>query len=283
MELASRIALALDEDLGPGDLTTEATVGPAVQARAVIVAKEPLVVSGIDVGRTVFEVARRRFDTFVAYKAEAEDGRAVEPGTPLATITGNARAILVGERVALNLMMRSCGIATHVRRFVAACGDVPFRVVDTRKTTPLWRDVEKAAVRHGGAFNHRFGLFDGVLIKENHIAAAGGVGHAVAAAKASVHHLVRVQVEVETLEELDQALAAGADAVLLDHFDVDDTILAVSRIRSVAPHVWIESSGNMTPETIRARAETGIDAVSSGALIHQATWADLSLRLSLQG
>jgi len=270
MDLASRIALALDEDIGPGDLTTDATVDAATQATAIIVAKEPMVVSGMGVGRTVFEVVRKRLDTFVTWRGEAEDGHAVQAGTPLATITGNARAILLGERTALNLMMRACGIATHVRDVVVACGDVPFRVVDTRKTTPLWRDVEKAAVRHGGAANHRFGLFDGVLIKENHIAAAGGVGHAVAAAKQAVHHLVRVQVEVETPEELDQALAAGADAVLLDHFDPEHTAAAVQRVRAVSPHVWVEASGNMTPETIRARVDTGIDAVCSGALIRKA-------------
>lgn len=280
-DLATRIGWALDEDIGPGDLTTEATIPATARASARIVAKEALVVSGQEAARVVFDVLRRRHDVFLNVHPEVEDGTQVEPGTVLATIQGDARALLKGERVALNLMMRMCGVATHVRRFVDACGDVPFRVVDTRKTTPMWRDLEKAAVRHGGAANHRFGLFDGVLIKENHIAAAGGVGVAVAAARAAVHHLIRVQVEVETLDELDVALAAGADAVLLDHFSVEQTREAVARVRRAAPYAWVEASGNMTPEAVAARADTGIDAVSAGALIHQATWSDLSLRLSL--
>lgn len=280
MDLHTRIALALDEDIGPGDLTTEATIAPTTTAQARIVAKAPMVVSGHAAGRAVWDVLRRRHEVFVDYRADVADGARAEPGDTIATIRGNARAILVGERTALNLMMHLCGVATHVAEFVAACGEVPFRVVDTRKTTPLWRDLEKAAVRHGGAHNHRFGLFDGVLIKENHITAAGGVGQAVASAKATAHHLVRVQVEVERLDQIDPALAAGADALLLDHFSVDDTVRAVTQVRAVAPHVWIEASGDMTPASIAARADTGIDAVSSGALIHQARWVDLSLRLS---
>lgn len=280
MQLRRRLELALDEDLGPGDLTTDATVPPEATGRAVLVAKEALVVSGQDVGRLAFEVAAARYGTFVVYKPEAADGEVVEPGTVIGTVNGNLRAILVGERLALNLMMRMCGIASHVRRTLAEVEGATFRAVDTRKTTPLWRDLEKAAVRAGGGHNHRFGLFDGVLIKDNHIAAAGGVAVTVARVREEVHHMVRVEVEVTSLDQIPEALDAGADGLLLDNMDDATLAEAVRIVRAGWPHAFLEASGNMNAERMKRIAQIGLDVVSVGGFIHQARWADLSLRVT---
>ena len=279
-DLSQRLALALDEDLGPGDLTTEACVGPTAMGRAELIAKQDVVVSGLSYARAAFEAAAKRYGAFVALHEDAVDGDRVSRGATIARVSGNLRAILVGERLALNLMMRASGIATHVRAVVDAVGPATFRVVDTRKTTPLWRDLEKAAVRHGGAGNHRFGLFDGVLIKDNHIAACGGVGEAIARARDAVHHLVRIEVEVTHLGQLDEALQAGADAVLLDNMDDATMAAAVRRVRETGRSIGIEASGNMTAERMRRIADLGLDLVSMGGLIHQARWADLSLNVT---
>jgi nicotinate-nucleotide pyrophosphorylase (carboxylating) len=276
-DLRQRLQLALEEDLGPGDLTTEACIPPAAIGRGVLLAKQDLVISGLSVARLAFEAAAQRVGGFVALHEDAADGDAVARGTTIARVSGNLRAILIGERLALNLLMRACGIATHVRAVVDAVGPATFRVVDTRKTTPLWRDLEKAAVRHGGGGNHRFGLFDGVLIKDNHVAGVGGVAEAVARARDAVHHLVRVEVEVTNLTQLDEALQAGADAILLDNMDDATLAAAVARVRGLGRDVLLEASGNMTAERMKRIAALGLDLVSMGGLIHQARWADLSL------
>lgn len=276
-DLRQRLQLALEEDLGPGDLTTEACIPPTAIGRGVLLAKQDLIISGLSVARLAFEAAAQRVGGFVALHEDAADGDAVARGTTIARVSGNLRAILIGERLALNLLMRACGIATHVRAVVDAVGPATFRVVDTRKTTPLWRDLEKAAVRHGGGGNHRFGLFDGVLIKDNHVAAVGGVAEAVARARDAVHHLVRVEVEVTNLTQLDEALQAGADAILLDNMDDATLAAAVARVRGLGRDVLLEASGNMTAERMKRIAALGLDLVSMGGLIHQARWADLSL------
>ncbi len=193
-------------------------------------------------------------------------------------VTGSSRAILVAERVALNFLGRLCGIATHTRRFVDAVAGLEVRIVDTRKSTPGYRYLEKAAVRHGGGHNHRFNLADGILIKDNHIAAAGGVREAVAAARANApHHLVRIEVETDSLEQVDEAIEAGADVIMLDNMSLPMLRAAVARIGGRA---LVEASGGVNLETVRAIAETGVDIISAGSLIHGARWVDIGLDLA---
>ncbi|MCB9665573.1 MAG: carboxylating nicotinate-nucleotide diphosphorylase [Alphaproteobacteria bacterium] len=280
MNLADRIAAALDEDLGPGDLTTEACIDAAAMGKGTLIAKQRVVVSGHAAAKAAFEEAARRYGAFLVYQAQVPDGSVVAPGTALATVNGSLRAILVGERLALNLLMRMCGIASHVRRTLQDVPHTTFRAVDTRKTTPLWRDLEKAAVRDGGGHNHRFGLFDGVLIKDNHIAAVGGIGPAVERVRSRVHHLVRVQVEVGDQAELAEALDAGADGVLLDNMDDAAIAACLDLVRTRWPEAFVEASGNMDAGRLASLAEVGLDVVSVGGFVHQATWADLSLRVA---
>lgn len=275
MTLRELVRLALEEDVGGGDITTRAVVDPAARGTARILAKEPIVVSGQPAAVEVFE------QLGAAYEAVVADGTFVSPGTVVGRVDGRLAALLTGERTALNFLMRLCGVATHTRSVVASAGGL--RVVDTRKTTPLLRALEKDAVRHGGAANHRYALYDGVLIKDNHIVAAGGIAAAVARARAAAHHLLRVEVEVETLEELAQALTAGADVVLLDNMD-DATLRAAIAQRDAhtargGHRAVVEASGNMTAERIARIAGFGLDFVSMGGLVHQARWADLSMRI----
>jgi nicotinate-nucleotide pyrophosphorylase (carboxylating) len=279
MNLRDRISAAIDEDLGPGDLTTEPIIPPTQIGRAELIAKQPVVVSGQRFVRSVFDVVGQRLGAFAAYKPEKADGEVAAPGELLGVVSGNMRAILIGERPALNLAMRAAGIATHVRSILDHVGPATFRAVDTRKTTPLWRDLEKEAVVHGGGHNHRFGLFDGVLIKDNHIAAAGGVEAAVSRVRAGVHHLVKIEVEVTSLDELHEALAAGADGVLLDNMDDATMAAAVAIVDETRPGAFVEASGNMDAERMKAIAAIGLDVVSVGGFIHQARWADLSLKV----
>ncbi len=279
MTLAELVRLALDEDVGPGDVTTRAVVDPTRGGTGRIVAKQPMVVSGQAAAAEVFRQVGAQ------YTARICDGAPAESGSVVAMVEGPYAALLTGERTALNFLMRLCGIATHTHAVVQlACG---LRVVDTRKTTPLHRALEKAAVRHGGAANHRHALYDGVMIKDNHVVAAGGIGAAVALARASAHHLLRVEVEVESLAELDQALAAGADIVLLDNMDDSALVAAVARRDAVAAaggaRAILEASGNMTGERIARIAGIGLDFVSMGGLVHQARWVDLSMRIDPPG
>lgn len=263
------IDAALAEDIGPGDITTRSTVDPLAQGEAHIVAKQALVVSGLEVAAAVFV----RFG--VLLRPQAQNGQRVSPGELVCTLRGSVAGMLTGERCALNFLMRLSGIATHTAALVeAAQGQV--KVVDTRKTTPLHRALEKQAVLHGGGLNHRFGLFDGVLIKDNHITAAGGVTEAVRRARAQAHHLLRVEVEVETLAQLHEALAVGVDVVLLDN--MDDATLAEA-VQITAGRALLEASGNMTAERIARIRGFGLDFVSVGGLVHQARWVDLSMRL----
>lgn len=277
MDLRSRIQLAVDEDLGPGDLTTEATVPAAAIGSGVLIAKQALVVSGLDAARMVFDVVGQRLGAYVSFQTTVADGASVADREVVARVHGNLRAVLIAERTALNLLMRMSGIATHVRATVDHVGPATFRVVDTRKTTPLWRDLEKAAVRHGGGGNHRFGLFDGILIKDNHVAAVGGVGEAILRAREAAHHLVKIECEVTTLEQLAEGLKAGADGFLLDNMDDATLAAAIEVVRSSGRDVFLEASGNMTGERMKRIAAFGLDYVSMGGLIHQARWADLSL------
>lgn len=278
MALDDLLRATLDEDLGPGDLATEATIPADAAGRAVIRAKEALVVSGLGPARRVLELAAERYDGAIDFQAKVRDGQRVASGAVVAEVAGSMRGLLVGERPALNLLMWLSGIATWTAEHVAAA-DGKLKVVDTRKTTPLWRALEKAAVRHGGGHNHRMGLFDGCLLKDNHIDAAGGVAEAVRRARASIHHLVRVQVECRTVDDVRVALGAGADALLLDNFDDAGLAEAVRVARSIRPDAPLEASGGMTATRIAAIRDHGLDLVSAGGLIHQARWVDLSMKV----
>ncbi len=259
----------LREDLGRGDVTTVATVGSDTVASARILSKEPLVLAGTLAAGIVFqEVAPP-----VNYRFLLQDGDKAEVGSDIALISGPVRGILAGERLALNLLQHLSGIATLTRKFVEAVEGTGVRILDTRKTTPGLRMLEKAAVRAGGGENHRFGLDDGILIKENHITAAGGIVQAVNRARRAAR-LLRVEVEVRSSEEVREALTAGADLILLDNMETEGLREAVSIVGGKIP---LEASGNVRLETVRAIAETGVDFISTGAITHSAPAADLSL------
>lgn len=274
---APLIELALAEDLLGGDVTTAATVPADAQAQATLLAKAPGVISGLDAAQEVFA----QVDPTLEFVPLVADGDVTPAMTPIARVAGNARGILAGERLALNLLQRLSGVATVTAQYVAAVAGTLARVVDTRKTTPGLRVLEKAAVRHGGGHNHRFGLGDGVLIKDNHLAAVGGqnrVRDAIRAARAATPHTLRVEVEVTTLEELTEALEAGADIVMLDNMSVADMREAVALTQGRA---LLEASGGVTLATIRDIAETGVDLISVGALTHSAPALDISLDFDL--
>ena len=265
------IALALAEDLPAGDVTAGATVPFDAVATASFVARSPGVVAGLDVVRSVLEAV----DPELAFEVLTADGDAVAAGTALARVTGKARSILAAERTALNLLTHLCGIATTTAAHVAAVAGTSCAVRDTRKTLPGMRALQKAAVLAGGGVNHRSSLSDGLLVKDNHVAAAGGVGAATRAALAGADGLP-VQVEVDNLGQLDEALAAGARSVLLDNFSLEDMEAAVARCAS-EDGVFVEASGNVTLETVAAIAATGVDAVAIGALTHSVRALDVGL------
>jgi nicotinate-nucleotide pyrophosphorylase (carboxylating) len=274
--LAHLIDLALGEDVGPGDITTENTVDPDRTGTGEIVAKADLVVAGLDVARRVFE----RVDPRVAYRPRAADGDRIQKGAPVARVEGPLVALLTAERTALNFLQRLSGIATLTREYVETLGGRNVRLVDTRKTTPGWRTLEKYAVRIGGAHNHRMGLYDGVLIKDNHIAACGGVAEAIDRVRGNVSHLVRIEVEVSDRAGVEAALSAGADVIMLDNMDLEGIRSAVALISGRA---LVEVSGNVTRSDLIRLAETGVDLISVGALTHSAVSVDLSMRIEAAG
>jgi len=263
---------ALAEDLGWGDVTTEATVDPAIRGRGEIVVKSACVLAGLDVAAEAF----RQLDPAVQITVFYEDGTQCQPGTIVARIRGSAALMLTAERTALNFMQRLSGIATLTRRYVDAAGG-GIVVLDTRKTTPTLRALEKYAVRAGGGSNHRSGLDDGILIKDNHIRLGGGVAAALERMKAAQQEMP-IEIEAQSLAQVDEALAAGVDVILLDNLSLDDTRRAVAR---VAGRAKIEISGGVTLERMPELAQTGADYVSIGALTHSAPAADLSLEIEL--
>jgi len=264
------VARALAEDIGVGDITTSATVDDGTPCRAEIVAKEEGVVAGLWVAEAVFCA----LDPEVAFEFLTHDGSPVTPGLVVARLEGNAPPILSGERTALNFLQRMSGIATLTARYVAAVAGTKAQILDTRKTAPGLRVLDKHAVRLGGGRNHRFGLFDGVLIKDNHIRAAGGLGAAIARARAIAHHLLRVEVEAQDLVQVEQALLARADVIMLDNLTLDEVRQAVTLIGDRAQ---TEVSGGITLETVRAYAEYGVDFISVGELTHSPRALDFSL------
>ncbi len=267
---------ALAEDVGSGDVTSLSTVPPGRTISGRYIAKEDGVLCGLEVVARAFAL----LDASIAFTALAADGDRVRKGDVIATVSGDARAILAGERVGLNLLQHMSGVATQTARAVAAVAGTGAKIVDTRKTTPGLRVLDKYAVRMGGGGNHRFNLADGVLIKDNHIVAAGGIAAAVAAARARAPHSLKIEVEVETLEQLREALEAGADIIMLDNMPTE---MMREAVRLVAGRALTEASGNMGDKTdaeLRAVAETGVDLISIGALTHSVKALDISLKFS---
>jgi nicotinate-nucleotide pyrophosphorylase (carboxylating) len=273
--LFSQIGAFLSEDLGRGDITTQATVTRNARARGRFLAKEPMVVAGLEAAEAVFST----LDSQQQIEAFASDGEEVEAGKVIARTSGFADVLLAGERVALNLLQRLSGIATMTRKYVRAIEGTNAQIVDTRKTTPGLRMLEKYAVLSGGARNHRFGLDDGVLIKDNHIALAGGVGAAVERARESVGHLHKIEIEVSAEKDLREAIKSGADILLLDNLSPEETARLVTLARELSPQIALESSGGITIENVRAYAEAGVDLISVGALTHSARAMDISFKI----
>jgi len=268
------VRAALLEDLGfAGDITTNAIVSPEAISEAVLALRE----DGCIAGMPLVAAAFRAFDPEIVVEPHVREGDTASAGSVLARIKGKTRAILTAERVALNLLQHLSGIATATRHFVEAVAGTNTRIVCTRKTTPGLRAFEKYAVRAGGGFNHRFGLFDGVLIKDNHIAAAGGVSAAIERVLAASGHLVKIEVEVDTLDQLEEALQHPIDAVLLDNMAVPELRNAVSRAKTVRPAILCEASGGVRLVTVRSIAETGVDMISVGGLTHSVKSLDIGL------
>lgn len=267
------IEQALLEDIHTGDITTQAVVPEKRPASARLIAKESLVVAGLATAGRVFTI----LDSASSFKPCLSDGEKASTGTILATVHGEASQLLMGERVALNLLQRMCGIATLTSSFVEAVAGTKARIVDTRKTTPGLRQLEKYAVRIGGGINHRTGLYDGVLIKENHIVAAGGISEAIRRARAYIPHTLKVEIETETLSQVDEAIAAGADIIMLDNMNLDDMRIAVITIDGRA---LVEASGGVNLQRVRSIAETGVDIISVGALTHSPRAMDISMLLN---
>ncbi|MFN2548401.1 MAG: carboxylating nicotinate-nucleotide diphosphorylase [Myxococcales bacterium] len=264
------IRLALDEDVGPGDRTAEAVVPADARGSGLIFAKESLIVSGVSAAARVF----RALDPAAMFEVLRDEGEIAGPGDGVLRVKGSLRAILTGERTALNLVMRLCGIATLTKKYVQALHGTKTQLLDTRKTTPGMRELEKAAVRAGGGTNHRGALFDGILVKDNHAAAAGGIGEAVRRARARASPLLLVEAEVSTPGQIEEAIEAGAQMLLLDNLVDAELKRAVDQVRGRVP---LEASGGMTLERLPRVAATGVDYVSVGALTHSAPSVDLSL------
>jgi nicotinate-nucleotide pyrophosphorylase (carboxylating) len=266
----------LAEDIGSGDVTTMATVPAGHVSRGIIHAKESGILAGLPLARLVFGVV----DETLTLHTYVSDGDTVEKGTVLAFVEGSTHSILTGERLALNLMQRLSGIATKTRAYVDAAAGFPVRIADTRKTTPGHRTLEKYAVRVGGGYNHRFGLYDAVMIKDNHIKAAGGITAAVAAAKSRIPHTMAIEVEAETIEQAEEAARAGAFVIMFDNMSPEKMKNAASRVRDIAPHVVLEASGGIKAERVAEIAASGVDVISVGGLTHSFQALDISLDLN---
>ncbi|RNB82782.1 carboxylating nicotinate-nucleotide diphosphorylase [Brevibacillus fluminis] len=272
-ELRAKIEDWLMEDIGSGDITSECTIPEDEQGKGILYAKEAGIIAGLPVAELVFETV----DAGLTFKALVKEGERVEKGQAIVEVSGSVQSILSGERLALNLLQRLSGIATRTREFVDVLDGTKARVVDTRKTTPGLRLVEKYAVRIGGGHNHRYALYDAVMIKDNHIKGAGSITKAVEAARANIPHTMKIEVESETIEQVKEALAVGADIIMLDNMSTEMMREAVSLINGRA---IVEASGGVTLETVRAIAETGVDVISVGALTHSVRALDISLDLN---
>ena len=266
------IAMALEEDIGSGDITTSGILTGREKGSAKAIAKSEMVVAGIDVFRETFLL----LDAHITFTAHVEDGERIKHGVVIGELQGALLSILMAERVALNFLQRMCGIATLTSRLVEAVAGTGAKIVHTRKTVPGLRVLDTYAVRTAGGYSHRAGLFDGVLLKENHIAAAGGIVKAVAQVRHRMPHTVKVEVEVENIAEVEHALSAGAEVIMLDNMSLGEMRQAV---KIVAGRAMLEASGNVTLANVREIAATGVNFISSGALTHSVTAADISLRV----
>jgi len=265
----------LKEDLGRGDITTQSVVRGGLRARGRFLAKQDFVLCGLEIAEAVFGA----LDNAIGLESRVYDGDDILAGNEFAKIEGPAAALLTGERTALNIMQRLSGIATLTRAFVTRVEGTGARITDTRKTTPGLRLLEKYAVTVGGGFNHRFGLDDGVLIKDNHIALAGGVKRAVELARQSASHLMKIEVEVASQAQLREALAAPADVIMLDNMPLEEARESVKLIRDQSAAISIELSGGVTLDNVRAFAECGVDLISVGAITHSVPAVDISLKI----
>ena len=267
------IELAIREDIGDGDHTSLATIPADARGKMQLLVNQDGIIAGIEVARMVFD----RLDGSVAFDQRIEDGACVRRGDIAFYVEGRILSLLQAERIVLNIMQRMSGVATQTAVYVQQLEGLHTKVLDTRKTTPGMRVLDKMAVKLGGGENHRMGLFDMILLKDNHIDAYGGITPAVAALRKKIGHMVKIEVEVRTLEELEEALSAGADIIMLDNMSCEDMTKAVQRVDG---KVLLEASGNVTAETIRGIAETGVDIISLGALTHSVKCFDISMRIS---
>ncbi len=267
---------ALYEDIGNGDITTSSIIPENHVSGAVLIAKDNFILAGLPFAERTFKLV----NSGLRFQAIKRDGSRLRKGAVIAKISGDTRSLLMAERVALNMLQRLSGIATLTHRFVESVKGLTVKIVDTRKTTPGVRFFEKYAVRIGGGYNHRYGLFDGVLIKDNHIAVAGGLGKAVRLARLKAHHLLKIEVEVKDIMEVKEALSAGADIIMLDNMPVDGVNKAVNVIRRKRPDIIIEASGNIKLEDVSLIATAGVDLISIGALTHSAPAADISMKMA---
>ena len=267
------IELAFEEDIGIGDITTESTVSPSQRGLGTILTETEGVIAGLLIVQRVFE----KLDSDLDFQMLVADGDFVESMTSIATVEGSAKSILTGERIALNFLQRLSGTATLTAQFVAATAKYNVKIIDTRKTTAGWRALQKYAVRAGGGHNHRFGLYDGVLIKDNHIVAAGGVAKAIERARLAVPQTLKIEIEVETLDQVAEAQAAGADIILLDNMPVS---LMKAAVGEIDENILTEASGGITLDQVEAVAATGVNLISVGALTHSAM--PLNIRLDLE-
>lgn len=278
LDLERIVDMALEEDLGHGDITTQSLLPPNIQGAGVILVKEHGIVAGVEIALAIF----KRLDQQIRFDVLSTDGIWVEPGTQLCRIEGNLTAILAGERVALNFLQRLSGVATETAKFVEKVSGTKARIIDTRKTTPGLRLLEKYAVRVAGGFNHRFNLSDAILIKDNHLAALrsieGNLTTAIASAKKNAPHGMKIQLEVENFEEAKNAIEAGVDSLLLDNMHPTEMQRVVEQF---GDKVFMEASGGITLENVRAVAETGVDVISIGALTHSSPALDISLDLEI--
>jgi nicotinate-nucleotide pyrophosphorylase (carboxylating) len=268
------IQAAIEEDLGRGDVTTDATITEHVISRARLITKQEIVLAGMDVFAAVYDA----LDGAVHLKPAYKDGDLLSAGAVIAILEGRARSLLAGERVALNFLQRLSGIATLTRQYVEAVRGYGVDIIDTRKTTPGWRLLEKYAVRIGGGKNHRHDLGDGVLIKDNHIVAAGGIKPAVDLARRHSHHLLKIEVEVETLEQVEEALQAGAEVIMLDNMS---PAMLAEGVKIIGKRAIVEASGGVSLETVTAVARTGVDLISVGKLTHSAPAADIHVEFDI--
>lgn len=275
LALEQFLRMALAEDLGGGDVTTEACVGAKEKSTAYFIAKEDGVICGLDVVEKVFSLV----EPSLVFTPFVTDGVRVKQGEKIAEIHGFSRGILKGERLSLNILQRLSGIATKTAKMVEEVSKTAAKICDTRKTIPLMRQLDKYAVRCGGGQNHRFGLFDGVMIKDNHIVAAGGIGEAVEKARKHVPHTLKIEVEAQNIEQVREALVAGADIIMLDNMEISKMREAVLEVSGRA---LVEASGNMDRQNLKEVAQTGVDFISIGALTHSVMAMDISLKFKEQ-